>query len=126
MRRHVWGLVSSLSLARRLAGLQSYGVAVRAGAPKPDISTPDALKQALLQAQSVALVPDSAAGTQVLRVFERLGISEAMRGKIRPQTTPAGIAPAVARGEAEFGVFLVNVLMTPGVELAGPFPPELQ
>ena len=103
-----------------------YGVIVRAGAPKPDVSTPDALKQALLDAQSIAFVPESAAGGYVLKTFDRLGISEAIKAKTKPQTTPAQIAPAVAKGEAELGVFLVNVLIAPGVELAGSFPAELQ
>jgi molybdate transport system substrate-binding protein len=103
-----------------------YGVIVRAGAPTPDVSTSEALKQALLKAQSIAFLPESAAGAYVSKVFERLGIGEAMKAKTRPQTTTTQIAPAVAKGEAELGVFLVNVLMAPGVELAGSFPAELQ
>src|SRR6202035_2355648 len=78
-----------------------YGVAIRAGAPKPDVSTPDALKQTLLKAQSIATIPDSAAGAYVLQVFGRLGIGDEMKAKIKPQTATGAIPQAVAKGDAE-------------------------
>ena len=102
------------------------GVAVRAGAPKPNISTPDALKAALLKAESVASIPESATGYSIAKVFDRLGIAEQMKAKMKPQPTPAEVVAAVAKGEAELALFLMNVLTVPSLDVVGPFPADLQ
>jgi molybdate transport system substrate-binding protein len=102
------------------------GVAVRSGAPKPDIGTPDALKATLLKAQSIASIPESATGYSIARVFDRLGITEPMKEKMKAQPNPSQVVAVVAAGEVELGLFLVNVLTVPGLDVVGPFPAELQ
>ena len=102
------------------------GVAVRSGAPKPDISTPEALRQTLLCAQSIASIPASATGTQLCGIYESLGIAEAMKLKTKAQPAPADIIEAVASGDAELAVFLLNVLADPRLDVIGPLPAEVQ
>jgi molybdate transport system substrate-binding protein len=102
------------------------GVAVKAGAPKPDISSADALKRALLAAKSVAY-SDSASGVYISgEMFTKLGIAEAMRDKAKKiPATP--VAEIVARGEAELGFQQISELKpVAGIEIVGPLPEELQ
>ncbi len=101
-------------------------VAVRAGAPKPDIGTPEALKQTLLKARSIASIPASATGAQLSHIYEHLGIAQAMRTKTKAQGAPAEIIEAVASGEADLAVFTMNVLTDPRLDIVGPLPREIQ
>jgi len=103
------------------------GVVVRAGGPKPDVGSVDAFKRTLVNAKSVMYASGSAATTHIERMFERLGITEDM--KVRSKVIPAGghIGKAIVDGAAEFGLTTIPVVLeTPGTELIGPFPAELQ
>ncbi len=103
------------------------GVEVRAGAPKPDISTVDAFKRALLNAKSIGyLKQEGTSGAYLAGLFDRLGISEAIKSKVvRPETDI--VSELVAKGEIELGMVVITQIMTtPGVELVGPIPQELQ
>jgi molybdate transport system substrate-binding protein len=106
-------------------GSVGLGAAVRAGAPKPDISTPEAFKQTLIKAKSVAILPESINGKHFLAVFDRLGIGEEMQAKIKPQNAPPEVPQAVAKGEAELALFVSNLLVgVPGLDYAGPVPAQ--
>ena len=102
------------------------GVAVRRGAPRPDIATPEALRRALLSARSIATIPASATGVLLDDIYRRLGIAAAMQARIRAQSGPARVVEAVASGEAEIAVFLLNVIASPHLDVVGPLPRELQ
>jgi molybdate transport system substrate-binding protein len=102
------------------------GVAVKAGAPKPDISTSDAVKRALLAAKSVAY-SDSASGVYVsTEMFKKLGVEEEMKGKARQiPATPVG--EIVAKGEAELGFQQISELKpVQGIDIIGALPADLQ
>lgn len=102
------------------------GVAVKSGAPKPDISSPEALKRALLAAKSVAY-SDSASGVYISNeMFAKLGIADAMKDKAKKiPATP--VAEIVARGEAEIGFQQISELKpVAGIDIVGPLPEELQ
>ena len=107
-------------------------VAVRKGAPKPDISSPDALKRTLLAAKSISYVDPAsggASGIHFATVLDRLGIANEMQAKtVFPNPkTPAEVGVLVANGEAEIGVHLIQELMSvAGIDLVGPLPGDLQ
>ena len=113
---------SSADVAR-----DGVGVAVRAGAPKPDISSVDAFKSVMVKAKSISYAPQATTGVHLGMVFERLGIAEEMKAKTKPQQAAEQIAKAVADGEAELAIALTSsLLLARDVDLVGKLPSELQ
>ena len=101
------------------------GVGVRAGSPKPDVSSTDAFKRTLLGAKSVAYAKEGAAGLYFVSLVDRLGIADDMKGKLKP--TDGNPVKAVVNGEAQIVVANIPpILDEPGLELAGGLPSELQ
>ena len=101
------------------------GVEVRAGAPKPDISSVEAFKRALLNARSIGYLKVGG-GVYLAALLERLGIADAIASKVtRPDTDI--VSELVAKGEIELGmVVITQIVTTPGVELVGPLPSDIQ
>jgi molybdate transport system substrate-binding protein len=103
------------------------GVEVRAGARKPDISSVDSFKRALLNAKSIGyLKQDGTSGAYLHGLLERLEIADAIKAKVvRPQTDI--VSELVANGEIGLGlVVMTQIMTTPGVDLVGPIPHEIQ
>ena len=102
------------------------GMIVRMGAPKPDISSADAFKRAMLNAKSISYAKEGATAIYLASLFERLGITEQMKAKTK--FPPTGrLVQFVAEGEAELGLAAISTFEeAPGAELLGPLPPELQ
>jgi molybdate transport system substrate-binding protein len=104
----------------------TIGVGVRAGLPKPDISTAETLKNALLQAKSIGY-STGPSGDYVIGMFQRLGITDALRPKLKQVPTTMLVASFIASGGAEIGFQQTNELSHyPGVDYLGPLPSELQ
>jgi molybdate transport system substrate-binding protein len=102
------------------------GVGYRKGAPKPDVGTAAGIKQALLDAKSIAYTESGASRPGIDKMFERLGIAGQLKAK--SHLTAAGAAPAsVGKGESDLVLTLISeILPEPGVGLAGPIPSEFQ
>jgi molybdate transport system substrate-binding protein len=101
------------------------GVGVRAGTPKPDVSTVEAFKQVLLKSKTVA-IPGSTGGIWLMTdLFPRLGIAERINTKVTPRGTDA--SEMVAAGGADLAVMPVSeIVHAAGINFAGSFPPEIQ
>jgi len=106
------------------------GVAVRAGAALPDLSTAESFKQVLLSARSVSYTDPKAGGSSgiyLAGLLERMGIADAVNGKTVFRRGGLEVARAVAAGEAEIGItFISEILPVKGVKLAGPLPAAVQ
>ncbi|HXV11713.1 MAG TPA: substrate-binding domain-containing protein [Burkholderiales bacterium] len=111
--------------SRAALASSSIGVAVRQGAPKPDIGSVDAFKRALLDAKAVAYTASGLSGMYFAGLIERLGIAEQIKAKARIR--PGGlIAEVVVAGEADLAVQMVSELLSvPGAQFVGPLPAEI-
>ncbi|MGH8701507.1 MAG: extracellular solute-binding protein [Burkholderiales bacterium] len=111
---------------RAVIGRSGIGVAVRAGTPKPDISSVLAFKRTLLSVDSVAYPGEGASGKYFVGLVDRLGIAAEMKPKMRPMPAEYNVE-AVGRGEVALVVVVASRISgVPGVELVGPIPQELQ
>jgi molybdate transport system substrate-binding protein len=125
---HIDQLVAARKIGRETRtdlAHSGIGVAVREGAPKPDVSTVEAFKRALTQARSIAYLKEGQSGIYIASVLTRLGIADG-RGKLTLPETDI-VSQLVSRGDVELGIVVITqILTTQGVTLAGPLPPEIQ
>jgi molybdate transport system substrate-binding protein len=102
------------------------GVGVKAGAPKPDISTTEALKKTLMSAKSIGY-STGPSGNYVIGLFQRLGLADEIKGKLKQTPTGVFVGSIIASGEAEIGFQQVSELSHfAGVDFIGPLPADIQ
>jgi molybdate transport system substrate-binding protein len=102
------------------------GVTVRAGAPQPDISTAEAVKKAVLAAKSVG-ISTGPSGVYMSALFEKMGIADQVKSKLKVPPSGAQIGELVAKGEVELGFQQVSeIVHVKGAQFVGPLPPEIQ
>jgi molybdate transport system substrate-binding protein len=113
---------------RAVLGLVGIYAVVRAGAPTPDLSTANRVKQAMLNARAIthATPGETPSGTHMGKLIESLGIAKAMKGKILHRSALRGGVDVVASGEAEIGFYPKSEVINPRLSLAGPLPAALQ
>ncbi len=107
----------------------AIGLAVRAGAPKPDISTADAVKRLFLAAKAISYpnaASGAAAGASMNETLQKLGIAEQMKPKIKLGQGGRGAMELLAKGEVDYGLtFISEIISEPGVEVVGPLPRDI-
>src|SRR6266542_3882779 len=104
----------------------SIGVAVQASVPKPDVSSVEGLRQALLTAKSI-VISSGTSGRYLSELFDRLGIGDQIKSKVKQPPSGAQIGDLLARGEAELGFQQVSELIhVKGIQFVGPLPEEIQ
>jgi molybdate transport system substrate-binding protein len=112
---------------RTVLAKSGIGVMVRAGAPKPDVSTVEAFKKTLLAAKSIAFPPGGQSGMYLVGLMDRLGLKDALKDKLKPIASGPLTGETVAKGEAEIGITPIGELLAvKGVTLVGPLPPDVQ
>jgi molybdate transport system substrate-binding protein len=114
-----------LDTARTTIAHSGIGVAIRKGALKPDISTTEAFKRTLLNAKSVGFTAAGATGAYLKTLFDKLGIAEELKPKLKLSQGAAG--EAAGTGEVEIGMTQISeILPYANAELVGPLPPDIQ
>lgn len=102
-------------------------IAVKAGARKRDVSTVDAFKRALLEANGIAYAREGASGVAFAALVQRLGIADQLKARSKPTVTGEEVGEAVVKGVSEFGILPVSeILPIKGVEMLAPFPADAQ
>ena len=114
---------------RAVLGLVSINAVVRTGAPKPDLSTPDKVKQVVLNSRAIIHATPGAtpSGTHMGKLIEQMGIADAMKGRIIHRPALEGGVQLVASGDAEIGFYPKSeVVNTAGLTVVGPLPAAIQ